>query len=455
MGKSMLWLIFMLLCVYALIPGMIVRFFGYRAFKRGSRSNELALTFDDGPHEKYTGRLLDLLKAYGVKATFFVVGKNAEANPDLIRRMFEEGHVIGIHNYFHYSNGVLLPQQVRKQISRAASVVESITGVMPVYYRPPWGIINIFDFITLRKFRLILWSRIVGDWKKSSSKYKLKRKLVKRLKGGEVVLLHDSGDTLGAYEHAPEQMLLALEEYLQEVTSQGYKFVTIDEMFNTSRQPVETAPSMAKRLLIFVWMGWEYFFHVLFQVKRIDPDSRFLQLRIRKYEGKTLKLMDGEEIHSGERIAEMHLNNHLLYQLGKSSRSSMHLAIQLIREMEQAMPKIASYILDNPAYQDVKGLYGISMINRGVTQFGFTVMELPEGVFAEMTKFYLKLLMSVIHPQGKQRLNQKNDMLVPKVLAMSRKELLRRYHPENPAKIAPKEHEIVPGEHGSHAVFGK
>ncbi|HEX7055724.1 MAG TPA: polysaccharide deacetylase family protein, partial [Bacilli bacterium] len=276
MTKTLLWIAISILAVYALIPGIMIRMFGYRAFKRGSRQNDLALTFDDGPDEVYTGRLLDMLQKHNVKATFFVVGKNAETHPELILRMHKEGHTIGIHNYVHHTNWLLLPQQVRRQIEQTAEVVRRITGNAPIYYRPPWGIINVFDFMTLRKFRLILWSRIVGDWRKNNDKAKLKRKLIKRLKGGEVIVLHDSGETFGAYRHAPEQMLQALDEYLQEVKGKGYSFVTIDEMFRNSQAKTEEN-GVGSRMFIFLFMQWEKLFHLLFKVKKVDPENPILQ----------------------------------------------------------------------------------------------------------------------------------------------------------------------------------
>ncbi|HEX7056058.1 MAG TPA: polysaccharide deacetylase family protein, partial [Bacilli bacterium] len=179
-----------------------------------------------------------------------------------------------------------------------------------------------------------------------------------------------------------------------------------------------------------------------------------LQVRFRKYEGKTLLLRDGEAIRPGDRIAEMHLDNRMLYEIGRSSRSAVHLAIRLIRTVEEILPKIAEYILNNREYDDVKGLYGISMINRGVAQLGFTVAELPKGVFATITRIYLKFLMRVVHPQGKERLHVKSELLVPKIIAMSRKELLRKYHPENPAKLPIGEPESLQ-DHSSQAAFGK
>ncbi|KHF34701.1 Peptidoglycan-N-acetylglucosamine deacetylase [Paenibacillus sp. P1XP2] len=99
MQTLLLWL-FYISSFYAFIPGLITRIFGFRVFRRGSTEHAYALTFDDGPDPQYTPQLLDLLKKYDAKATFFVVGSHAEQNPELVKRMYDEGHLIGIHTTF-------------------------------------------------------------------------------------------------------------------------------------------------------------------------------------------------------------------------------------------------------------------------------------------------------------------------------------------------------------------
>ena len=92
MQTLLLWL-FYLSSFYAFIPGILTRIFGFRVFRRGSGTNEFALTFDDGPDPLYTPRLLDLLKRYDMKATFFVVGSHAEKHPEVVRRIHREGQI--------------------------------------------------------------------------------------------------------------------------------------------------------------------------------------------------------------------------------------------------------------------------------------------------------------------------------------------------------------------------
>ncbi|KIL40070.1 polysaccharide deacetylase [Gordoniibacillus kamchatkensis] len=224
MGDLFYYLL-VLLCIYTIIPTIFIRLFGPGANHMRSAAHSIALTFDDGPDPTYTPQLLDLLKLYDIKATFFVVGIHAQQHPELIRRMHREGHLIGVHNYIHHANAFMTPGKVRRQLDHAVNVVESIIGVKPCYYRPPWGIINLFDFWLFKRFRIILWSIIVGDWRSAGGKQKIKRRLMRKLRGGSVIVLHDSGQTLGANKDAPVYMLEALREFITETLAKGYTFV--------------------------------------------------------------------------------------------------------------------------------------------------------------------------------------------------------------------------------------
>ena len=108
---------FYFLTLYAFLPGLVSRLFGFRVFKKGITNREIALTFDDGPDPFYTPLLLDLLARHGARATFFVVGSHAERHPELLQRMRDEGHIIGIHNYVHKTNWLMRPGRLRSKFS--------------------------------------------------------------------------------------------------------------------------------------------------------------------------------------------------------------------------------------------------------------------------------------------------------------------------------------------------
>ncbi|OCT12282.1 hypothetical protein A8709_31095 [Paenibacillus pectinilyticus] len=433
LGSFLFWTILLGVSVYTIVPTIIVRLGGFGAYIKGKRSTGVALTFDDGPDPAYTPQLLDLLQAHQIPATFFVLGSKAERYPELIQRMHREGHLIGIHNYVHWANALLTPKKVRKQLQDTVSVIENILGVKPIHYRPPWGIINVFDFLLMKRFRLVLWSLMVGDWSCSGGKERIKRRLLSRLKHNDIIVLHDSGQTLGADQQAPMHMIEALKDFLEECLRRGVPFMRIDKRIQVDDQSNFESLRLTKRVLIYVWLKWEYVFHWLFKVHPIDPDNPILYSRIRRYSGKPMRLECGEELLAGDQVVELHFNNKHLFQMFLQASSMIQFAVHVRRAMLLFLPSLSVYMKDHP---DIKGIYGITMIHRGSKQLGFTVNELPKGIFLTLCNAYLRLLMLVFHPQGLQR-TKRGNRLAPRLVAISAKELGKRYPTEEPGAIDP------------------
>lgn len=417
--------------LYAFIPGLISRLFGFRVIKRGSKEvKAISLTFDDGPDPVYTPKLLDLLKEHQIKATFFVVGKNAEEHPEILRRMHEEGHAIGIHNYLHRTNWLMRPKTVAKHVLTTSQIIERVTGEKPKYYRPPWGILNLFDFARKHEYQIVLWSMMAGDWKAKTGADKIRERMCKRLGNGKIYLLHDCGRTFGADVDAPANTIEALSHFIPYAIQQGYAFARVDELMQMSEKAERKTIGWFKRSLVQAWLAWERCFHALFRLKPAvpdDPKNSFLFYRITNYRGEPIPLAEGEKIENGDKIIELHMNNALLYQYSRKAKSPMQLAIQLIRTMERTMPAFAETLLKHQDLSSVKAMLGTSMVNRGAEQFGFTVVDLPKGWFSSISRIYLKILLSVIHPQGKDRLQQRAELLVPKRIAMSVGSLVKKY----------------------------
>lgn len=426
MQTILLWL-FYLSTFYAFIPGILTRIFGFRVFRRGSVETEFALTFDDGPDPHYTPRLLDLLKRYDMKATFFLVGSHAEQHPDVVRRIHEEGHLIGIHNYVHKSNWLMRPVTVRRQVQRTDDIIFSITGERSSYYRPPWGIVNLFDFAKNTGCRIILWSSMFYDWRIKIGADRLTERMLSKLRGGEVMLLHDCGTTMGADPDAPEQMLIALERVLEVASEKGMRSIRIDDMLAKEGKAKAKKLSPVKRMLVSAWLLWEKAFHALFTLQTVTPSDPMLHYRVRPYQGHPITLEDGSQIEKGDQIVELHFDNKKLFELGSRSRSEMQLAIQMIRAVQKDLPTLANMVVERPELQEAKGLYGVTMISRGSEQFGFQILDLPSGWFARTSRFYLRLLLSVIHPKGKARLKDGTQAVDPKMLFMPIDVLIERY----------------------------
>ncbi len=438
--EIILWIGFYFLTFYAFLPALISRIFGYRVFMNGKSSDGISLTFDDGPDPEYTPKLLDLLKQHGAKGTFFVVGENAEKYPDIVARIHEEGHILGIHNYVHHMNWFMRPGTVKRQIRQTSDVIERITGKKPMYYRPPWGIVNVFDYARLGHLQIVLWTSLFGDWKKRIGADRLYRRMKRKLKPGQVFLLHDCGSTFGADRDAPENTLAAVERILNDGEKLGYRFIGIDEMIEVTERAAKkrkagraaegasaerkASVGPLKKLVIGLWMLWEKLFHVVFRLRPIGS-AGFFNYRIRKYSGYELKLQNGRELKPGDLIMEIHFENRMLVEAGMKSKTSLQVAIRIIREIEKVLPDMARELAVIPKGDEVKALYGVSMIHRGGESLGFEMFDLPKGLFAWSTNLYLRFMIRVVHPAGNERVREHSESLNPRMLIMERDTLLR------------------------------
>ena len=185
---------------------------------KGLEGKCVALTFDDGPHKEYTEELLDGLKERGVRVTFFLMGQNIEGNEDLVKRMHDEGHLIGNHSYSHIQLTKAGAQAVCQAVDRTSKIIEDITGERPQYMRPPYGDWN-EQLECDVGMTTVLWSVDSLDWK-LKNKNKIVKRVLKDVEDGDIILMHDI---------FPTSVQAAL-ELVDTLTRQGYTFVTVDEL---------------------------------------------------------------------------------------------------------------------------------------------------------------------------------------------------------------------------------
>ena len=178
----------------------------------------VALTFDDGPSSRYTPELLDGLKERGVKASFFLVGKNIEENSDLIRRMEAEGHLIGNHTYNHVQLDKISDASAREEILKTNNAIYEATGRYPQYMRPPYGAWKKNMEICVEMLP-VFWTIDTLDWK-TQNVQAVCQVVEKEIEDGAIILMHDE------YETTVNAALKIVDEYREK----GYEFVTVDRL---------------------------------------------------------------------------------------------------------------------------------------------------------------------------------------------------------------------------------
>ena len=204
-----------------------MQYFGESSSKSG-RQPEIMLTFDDGPDPAYTGRLLDLLDSYGIKAAFFTVGSFASANPKLIRRMKDGGHTVGLHSYSHRSAYLMSAAQTRRDLSMSAAAVMRL-GINPRFYRPPWGHTTpaLQQAASNLGIMPVFWSVMAQDWQADLDSDEIASRLLCRTVPGSIICLHDGRGK----NCAPGRTIAALEKVLPIWLKEGYRFVTPEEVY--------------------------------------------------------------------------------------------------------------------------------------------------------------------------------------------------------------------------------
>ncbi|MGX6601643.1 polysaccharide deacetylase family protein [Micromonosporaceae bacterium Da 78-11] len=201
----------------------------HRCVAHGDRDKpEITLTFDDGPLPEYTGQVLDILRRYRIPATFFCVGMNATAHPEMLQRMQDEGHTIGNHTWSHPFLPELSHRQLLEQLDRTNEAITKATGVTPRLFRPPYGsrTPEVLDWLGAVDTTMVLWDVEPDDWSMPGTSV-ITRRVVDRTRNGSVILLHDGGGNRS-------QMVEALPRIIEEL-EQSYRFVPAGVLVNEGK----------------------------------------------------------------------------------------------------------------------------------------------------------------------------------------------------------------------------
>jgi peptidoglycan/xylan/chitin deacetylase (PgdA/CDA1 family) len=198
----------------------------------------VAMTFDDGPSATLTPKLLDLLAARHLKATFFVIGQNVADHPEIVQRAAREGHEIGNHSWSHPYLAKLSDEAVRRELRRTDEAIKNATGVRPSLLRPPYGSLTARQKRWIHDefgYEIILWDVDPLDWKRPGP-ITVCNRIVKETRPGSIVLSHDIHP--GTIEAMPAT--------LNQLETKGFKFVTVSELIGMAK-PETPKPTSADR----------------------------------------------------------------------------------------------------------------------------------------------------------------------------------------------------------------
>ena len=186
---------------------------------RSMPDENIYLTFDDGPDENITPRLLELLSKHKIKATFFMVGQKAERYPEIVLQIHKNGHAIGNHSYTHPHLIFKSKESIEEEIKRTDEAVFEITGKRPTLFRPPHGQFGfaVLSILKSTNHRMVLWSASSQDYKVKTSTEKIQARMKKYVRPGKIVLMHDGhSKSLHTFR--------ALENSLGAFKERGFKF---------------------------------------------------------------------------------------------------------------------------------------------------------------------------------------------------------------------------------------
>ncbi len=423
-----LWLALIAGLVYTVIPDVLLHRLGIGSWRR-QFSQGVVLTFDDGPDPKVTPKVLDILVKYKVPAVFFLVGEQAQAHPEIVKRMLAEGHRVGLHSQSHRYAWFLSPRQTWREWEDGAKVLENLTGGAVAWMRPPWGTFNLVTWLWLKRRgkKAILWNVEGQEWKKGQSEAQVLSRLVTKANEGSIIVLHDGGRFPG------ERMsILPVVDALCQRIVEERKLPWAALEF--------PAWSLARRVSFRLWEKWEHVFARVYRVERLDAVN-ILRLGKTRYQGPDLYHEDGRILAKrGDVVGEIHLDS---IRVQAQSRDMQKSGIQALRMARESFPVLARYIAQSPEYQTIKVFLGFTLMHRGVKGLGFTVQEIPATWGIRWIGFLQKMIMSVYHPAGKARLNGRLQG-APKLIWISKEKLLERWLPAGEGTVLAPVASVVP-----------
>jgi peptidoglycan/xylan/chitin deacetylase (PgdA/CDA1 family) len=196
-------------------------------------TRQIALTYDDGPNDPHTLRLLEVLAKHNAHATFFLIGRYVQQRPEIAREILQSGHIIGNHTFTHPLLTFLSEAQIGQELSACQAALQDATGQSATLFRPPFGGRRPAVFRVAREQGLepIMWNVTGYDWNAPPAT-EIEKKIAGQIHGGDVILLHDGGHRqIGADR---SQTVIATDHLIDRYKKEGYNLSTIPQMMQTS-----------------------------------------------------------------------------------------------------------------------------------------------------------------------------------------------------------------------------
>lgn len=198
-------------------------------------SKMLALTYDDGPNDPWTLKLLEVLEKHRVEATFFMLGRYVREHPEIARAVTQAGHAVGNHAFTHPNLIFAGTARLRQELEETTKTIEEATGERPSLFRPPFGGRRPGTFAVARELKMVpvMWRVTCYDWSAKSHQQILQHAR-RQIRGGEVILLHDGGHLRMGEDRSAT--VRATDELIAEYKERGFSFVTVPEMMRMAHQ---------------------------------------------------------------------------------------------------------------------------------------------------------------------------------------------------------------------------
>lgn len=189
----------------------------------------VALTFDDGPHKQYTNEILAVLKQYGVKGTFFLIGENVEKYPEIVRAIYADGHVIGNHSYSHNYLTKLSNDELTDDLTKTENLIYGVIKNLPALFRPPYGACSFRSAKLIKQlgFSIVMWSSTAEDFHARVTPEKIAANVIQLVKPGAIITLHDGGGNR-------RKTVQALPIIIDILKGEGYEFLTVPELLGAN-----------------------------------------------------------------------------------------------------------------------------------------------------------------------------------------------------------------------------